>query len=59
LVVTYAQSIGACRTVDLRVTVTALDSGSDLPAGALILMEDVSGVEMADEVEGAGLSSEA
>ena len=47
------------RSVDLRVTVTALESGSDLPAGALILMEDVSGVEMADEVEGAGLSSEA
>jgi two-component system, chemotaxis family, CheB/CheR fusion protein len=47
------------RPVDLRVTVTALETGSDLPAGALILMEDVSGVELADEVEGAGLSSEA
>ena len=30
------------RPVDLRVTVTALQSNSNQPAGALILMEDVS-----------------
>jgi two-component system, chemotaxis family, CheB/CheR fusion protein len=30
------------RTVDLRVTVTALQGNGDQPAGALILMEDVS-----------------
>jgi len=30
------------RPVDLRVTVTALEGDGDLPAGALILMEDVS-----------------
>jgi two-component system CheB/CheR fusion protein len=34
------------RSIDLRVTVTALQGGeSDQPAGALILMEDVSGIE--------------
>ena len=31
------------RTIDLRVTVTALQSDGDAPAGALILMEDVTG----------------
>jgi two-component system CheB/CheR fusion protein len=31
------------RVIDLRVTVSALQSESDQPAGALILMEDVSG----------------
>jgi two-component system CheB/CheR fusion protein len=31
------------RTIDLRITVTALQSDDDSPAGALILMEDVSG----------------
>ena len=39
------------RPVDLRVTVTALQTGSELPAGALILMEDVSEIEPADEAE--------
>jgi two-component system CheB/CheR fusion protein len=39
------------RPVNLRVTVTALQTGSDLPAGALILMEDVSEVEPTDEAE--------
>jgi two-component system, chemotaxis family, CheB/CheR fusion protein len=37
------------RPVNLRVTVTALQTGSDLPAGALILMEDVSEVELTAE----------
>ncbi|MBV9823039.1 MAG: PAS domain-containing protein [Actinobacteria bacterium] len=32
------------RTIDLRITVSALQSDGDAPAGALILMEDVSGV---------------
>jgi hypothetical protein len=39
------------RPVNLRVTVTALQTGSDLPGGALILMEDVSEVEPTDEAE--------
>jgi two-component system CheB/CheR fusion protein len=39
------------RSVDLRVTVTALQTDSELPAGALILMEDVSEIEPADEGE--------
>ena len=39
------------RPVNLRVTVTALQTGSDLPAGALILMEDVSEVEPTNEAE--------
>jgi two-component system CheB/CheR fusion protein len=33
------------RTVDLRITVTALQMDGDSPAGALILLEDVSDVE--------------
>ncbi len=33
------------RTIDLRITVTALQTEGDTPAGALILMEDVSDVE--------------
>jgi len=36
------------RPVDLRITVTALQTDSDTPAGALILMEDVSEIEPAD-----------
>jgi two-component system CheB/CheR fusion protein len=36
------------RPVDLRVTVTALQTDSELPAGALILMEDVSETKTAD-----------
>jgi two-component system CheB/CheR fusion protein len=39
------------RPVDLRVTVTALQTDSELPAGALILMEDVSEIEPAGEGE--------
>ena len=39
------------RPVDLRVTVSALQTDSELPAGALILMEDVSEIEAADEGE--------
>ena len=35
------------RAVTLRVTVSALDSGSGLPAGALVQMEDVSDLEQA------------
>jgi two-component system, chemotaxis family, CheB/CheR fusion protein len=42
------------RPVNLRVTVTALQTGADLPAGALILMEDVSEIEPTDEVEQGG-----
>jgi two-component system, chemotaxis family, CheB/CheR fusion protein len=33
------------RSIDLRITVTALQGESDRPAGALILMEDVDGIE--------------
>ena len=39
------------RPVDLRVTVTALQTDSEAPAGALILMEDVSETEPGDEAE--------
>ena len=39
------------RSVDLRVTVTALQTDSEAPAGALILMEDVSETEPGDEAE--------
>jgi two-component system CheB/CheR fusion protein len=37
------------RRVELRITVTALLSDSDQPAGALILMEDVSEIDAASE----------
>jgi two-component system CheB/CheR fusion protein len=37
------------RPVELRVTVTALQTDSDLPAGVLILMENVSEIEPLDE----------
>jgi two-component system CheB/CheR fusion protein len=37
------------RPVELRVTVTALQGDGDQPAGALLLMEDVSGVDSAGE----------
>jgi two-component system, chemotaxis family, CheB/CheR fusion protein len=37
------------RPVDLRVTVTALQGDGDLPAGALILMEDVSESDSSSE----------
>jgi two-component system, chemotaxis family, CheB/CheR fusion protein len=47
------------RPVDLRVTVTALQTGFDLPAGALILMEDMSAIELTDEVEEGGPRGEA
>jgi two-component system CheB/CheR fusion protein len=40
------------RTVRLRVTVSALQTDSDEPAGALILMEDVSEIGSADDAEG-------
>ena len=40
------------RSVDLRVTVTALQTDSEQPAGALILMEDVS------EIEPSGISDQ-
>ena len=39
------------RTVDLRVTVTALQGESEQPAGALVLMEDVSKIGQADGAE--------
>jgi two-component system, chemotaxis family, CheB/CheR fusion protein len=39
------------RTVDLRVTVTPLQGDSGQPAGALILMEDVSRADPADEAK--------
>ena len=39
------------RPVDLRATVTALQTDSKAPAGALILMEDVSEIEPRDEAE--------
>jgi two-component system, chemotaxis family, CheB/CheR fusion protein len=39
------------RTVDLRVTVTALQGESEQPAGALVLMEDVSRIDRADGAE--------
>ena len=36
------------RTVDLRITVTALQGESEQPAGALVLMEDVSEINQTD-----------
>ena len=39
------------RTVDLRITVTALQSESEQPAGALVLMEDVSEIGQTDGAE--------
>ena len=39
------------RPVDLRVTVTSLQTDSDPPAGALILMEDISEMESGDKGE--------
>ncbi len=39
------------RTVDLRITVTALQGESEQPAGALVLMENVSRVDQTDTAE--------
>jgi two-component system, chemotaxis family, CheB/CheR fusion protein len=39
------------RSVDLRITVTALQSESEQPAGALVLMEDVSRIDHTDRAE--------
>jgi hypothetical protein len=39
------------RTVDLRITVTALQTESEQPAGALVLMEDVSEIGQTDGAE--------
>jgi two-component system, chemotaxis family, CheB/CheR fusion protein len=39
------------RSVDLRITVTALQGESEQPAGALVLMEDVSKIDQTDSTE--------
>jgi two-component system, chemotaxis family, CheB/CheR fusion protein len=39
------------RTVDLRITVTALQGESEQPAGALVLMENVSKIDQTDIAE--------
>ena len=39
------------RSVDLRITVTALQGESEQPAGALVLMEDVSEIDQTDSTE--------
>jgi two-component system, chemotaxis family, CheB/CheR fusion protein len=39
------------QTIDLRITVTALQSESERPAGALVLMEDVSKIDQTDRAE--------
>jgi two-component system, chemotaxis family, CheB/CheR fusion protein len=39
------------RQVDLRVTVSALQTDSEMPAGALIVMEDVSEIQPAEDSE--------
>ena len=39
------------RTADLRITVTALQGAAEQPAGALVLMEDVSKTDQTDGAE--------
>src|SRR5215218_8945628 len=39
------------RSIDLRITVTALQGESEQPAGALVLMEDVSRIDQMDRPE--------
>jgi two-component system CheB/CheR fusion protein len=45
------------RNVDLRVTVTALQTDGDQPAGALILMEDISQTDRDKEPSDRGTES--